>query len=97
MAWPGCGQHPLGHGRVRHLRGGGGDFRADGMQVANLVIIPFPKEVPDGRLGRGYVRLIAAMRDHVMGAMLGAQVLAAKIPADVHQFHCIEGTPSRPG
>ena len=53
--------------------------------------------VPDRRDRRHDVGLIAAIGDHVVRALLGPQVLAAEVPADVHQLHRIEGAAPAPG
>jgi hypothetical protein len=90
------GQHALGHGSVGHHGGGVGDSGSDSVQVADAFVIPFPEKVPDGGLGRHYVGLIAAMRDHIMGALLGAQMLAAKVPAGIHQLDCVESAAAFP-
>src|SRR5690606_20875055 len=52
--------------------------------------------VPDARLRGHHVRLAAAVRDHVMRALLQAQVLAPVVPGDVHELDRVQGTPTGP-
>src|SRR6266516_697368 len=66
------------------------------MQVPDTVVVPFAEKIPDRRLRRHHVGLIPAMGNHVMRAMLRAQMLAAKIPADVHQLHRVESASPHP-
>src|SRR5262249_1126111 len=87
----------LRHGGVGHLRGRCRDLGAERVQVANPLVIPFPEEVPDRGFGWHYIGLVAAVRDYVMRAMLRTQMLAAEIPADVHQLDRVQRAASRPG
>ena len=97
MLWPGCAKHP------RLDRGAGHRSRAVGHLVADIPhphdvrVVGLAEEVPDRRGRRYHVRLVAAVADHVVRALLDPQVLAAEVPADVHQLHRVERTPAVPG
>ena len=44
------------------------------MHLIDAFILPFAKKIPDGGLGRDHVRLIAAVRDDVVGPLLRTQM-----------------------
>ena len=73
------------------------DRIADLAQLRDVRVIELAEVVPDARHRRHDVRLVAAAGDHVMRALLGAQVLAAEVPADVHQLHRVERAAAAPG
>ena len=60
------------------------------------VVVGLAEVVPDRRVRRHDVRLIAAVGDHVVRALLQAQVLAAEVPADVHQLDGVERRAAAP-
>ena len=55
-----------------------------------------PEVCPDRRIAGDDVRLVAAIGDDVMGALLNPQVLAAEVPPDVHQLHGVQRTAPAP-
>ena len=59
-------------------------------------VVDLTEVVPDARILRDDVRLIAAAGDHVVGTLLQPEVFATEIPADVHQLHGIEGRSAAP-
>ena len=73
-----------------------------GHGVANLAhlfdvfVIELAEVVPNTCHTRHNVRLIAAVRDHVMRSLLQSQMFAPEVPADVHQLNCIERAASLP-
>src|SRR3546814_2099935 len=54
-------------------------------------------DLPDRGDRRYDVRLIAAVGNHIMGPLLGAEMLAAHVPADVHQLHPVKRGAAPPG
>src|SRR2546430_12902148 len=52
----------------------------------SVLEIHLAEEIPDRSERRNDVGLIAAVGDHVVRALLRAKLLAAQIPADVHQL-----------
>src|SRR5688572_20844909 len=96
MAGPRRPYDTLGHGGVGHHCRRVGNLRADSMQILDALVLPFPEEVPHGSLGRDNIRLITAVGDHIMRTVFGTNVLAAEVPADVHQLHAIECASTRP-
>ena len=81
---------------VGHHRGGLRHVVADLPQLLDVVVAGLAEVVPDAGVRRHDVRLIAAVGDHVVRALLQAQVLAAEVPADVHQLHGVERRPAAP-
>ena len=63
---------------------------ADLAQLLDVLVVGLAEVVPDARVRRHDVRLIAAVGDHVVRALLQPQVLAAEVPADVHQLDGVE-------
>ena len=84
------------HFGIGHHRGRLGHRGADVPQLLDLVVAGLAEVVPDGGVGRHDVRLVAAVGDDVMRALLQPQVLAAEVPADVHQLHGVERRPAAP-
>ena len=84
------------HLGVGHHRRGLGHRVADLPQLLDVRVVGFAEVVPDARVGRHDVGLIAAVGDDVVRALLQAEVLAAEIPADVHQLHRVERRASAP-
>src|SRR5215467_4757379 len=74
------------HLGIRHRRGRVGDLVADLVVFLDILEIHLAEEVPDRGERRDHVGLIAAIGDHIMRALLGAKLLAAEIPADVHEL-----------
>ena len=69
-------------------------------QLLDLRIRRLAEVVPDGRIPRDHVRLIAAVGDDVVRALFERQVLAPVVPADVHELDRVERAatpPRRPG
>ena len=84
-------------GGVRHLRRRLRDGVGDLEVLADVLEILLADEVPDGGDRRHDVGLVAAVRDHVVRTLLRPQVLAAHVPADVHQLDAVERAASPPG
>src|SRR5260370_22240822 len=63
---------------------------ADLPQLFDMRIVALPEVIPDRRALRHYVRLVAAVRNNVMGALLKTKMLAAEVPAYVHQLNSIQ-------
>src|SRR5207244_2290640 len=80
----------VGHGSVGHHRGGCGDLGADLEVFPDVLEGLLAEVIPYGRRRRYDVREIAAVRDDVVGALFGPEMLAPEIPARVHQLHCVE-------
>ena len=55
-----------------------------------MFIIGLAEVIPDARVGRNDVRLIATIGDHVMRTLRQPQMLPAKVPTDVHQLNRIK-------
>src|SRR5260370_38371743 len=58
---------------------------ADLPQLFDMRIVALPEVIPDRRALRHYVRLVAAVRNNVMGALLETKMLAAEDPPYAHQ------------
>ncbi len=97
MARPG-GADDTGGGEFgpRHHRGALGHFHPDVVHLLDFGIGYLAQEIPDGCRARYHVRLIASIGDHVVRPLLQPQMLASKIPADVHQLHRIERAAAAP-
>ena len=70
---------------------------ADAPHVHDVVVIGLAEVIPDRGVGRHHVGLVAAVGDHVVRALRQAQMLAAEVPADVHQLHGVERALAAPG
>ena len=64
--------------------------------LLDVLVVGLAEVVPDRRVARHDVRLVAAVGDHVVRALLQAQVLAPEVPADVHQLDGVERAASAP-
>ena len=64
--------------------------------LLDLRIRRLAEVVPDRGRARDDVGLIAAVGDDVVRALLERQVLAAEVPADVHQLHGVERAAAAP-
>lgn len=60
------------------------------------MVVHLAEEVPDGRSLGHHVGLVTAVRDHVVGTLIGPQMLAAEIPAHVHELDGVQGAPPPP-
>ena len=84
-------------GGARHEGGALGHAVADLPHAHDARVVGLSEEVPDGG-GRGHhVGLVAAVGDDVVRALLDAEVLAAEVPANVHQLDRVEGAAPVPG
>ena len=86
-----------GHRRVGHHRRALRHLVADLPHLLDVLVVGLAEVVPDRRVARHDVRLIAAVGDDVVRALLEAQVLAAEVPADVHQLDRVERALPRHG
>ena len=75
---------------VGHLRRAFGHGVSDPPHPHDVVVVALAEEVPDAGRRRHHVRLVAAVADDVVRALLDAQVLAPEVPADVHQLDRVE-------
>ena len=82
--------------RVGHQRRALGHLVADLPQVLDAVEVGLAEVVPDAGVARDDVGLIAAVGDDVVRALLQAQMLAAIVPAHVHQLDGIERRSAAP-
>ena len=83
-------------GGVRHLRRRLRDGVGDLEVLADVLEVLLADEVPDGCDRRHDVGLVAAVRDHVVRPLLRPQMLAAHVPADVHELDAVERAASPP-
>ena len=94
---PGAAEHL---GRLQldagHHRRGLGDRVAGLPHLLDVREVGLAEVVPDRRGARDDVGLIAAVGDHVVRALAQAQVLAAEVPADVHQLDGVERAAAAP-
>src|SRR3546814_3533056 len=90
MARRGSADDAAGDRRAGHLRGAFRDLVAELEILLDAVEILLAEIVPDRGDRRYDVRLIAAVGNHIMGPLLGAEMLAAHVPADVHQLHPVK-------
>ena len=99
LKWPGQAEPRTRevHLGAGHHRGGLRHLVADVPHLLDVVVVGFAEVVPDRGVRRHDVRLIAAVGDDVVRALLNAQMLAAEIPADVHQLDGVERRASAPG
>src|SRR6185503_14603827 len=65
-------------------------------EALDLGVRRFAEVVPDRRVARNHIRLIATVGDDVMRSLLNPQMFAAVIPANVHQLHRVERTAPSP-
>ena len=94
---PGAAEHARGQQLgAGHHRRALGDVVADLPELLDLRVGGLAEVVPDRRGARDDVRLIAAVGDHVVRALLERQVLAAEVPADVHQLDRVERAAAAP-
>src|SRR5688572_19700222 len=84
------------YGGVGYQRCALGDLVADLAHSFDVFVIKLAEVVPDAGGLRNDVGLIAAVGDHVVRALLGAEVFAAEVPADVHQLDGVERAASLP-
>ena len=96
MARPGGAEHAHRHGRIRHHRGGLCHRVAQLAELDDFRILQLAEKIPDARVGGHHVRLVATVGDDIVRTLLQAQVLAAIVPADVHQLDGIERTAAAP-
>ena len=96
-----CGQaaptNPRGPRRAGHQRRALRHLVAEVPHLLDVRVVGLAEEVPDRRLRRHDVRLIAAVGDDVVRALLEAEVLAPEVPAGVHQLHGVERAAAAPG
>ena len=59
-------------------------------------VLRLAKEIPDRGTRGNDVRLVTAVRDHVVDPVLETQMLAPVIPAGVHQLDGIKRAPASP-
>src|SRR3546814_15219868 len=97
MARRGSADDAAGDRRAGHLRGAFRDLVAELEILLDAVEILLAEIVPDRGDRRYDVRLIAAVGNHIMGPLLGAEMLAAHVPADVHQLHPVKRGAAPPG
>ncbi len=96
MLRPRRSKHARGHRRIGHQRRRFGHVVADFPHAFDIGVIGFAEVVPDGRRWRDHVRLIAAEGDDRVRSLLNTQVLAAIVPADVHQHRGVERAAAAP-
>src|SRR5215831_2684295 len=85
------------HFGVGHHRRCFGDLVTDLVVLLDVLEVHLAEEIPHRSARRDDVGLIATVCDHVMRALLRSKLLAAKIPADVHQLYGAERVASRHG
>ena len=85
------------HRGVGHHRGGFRDLVADLVVALDVLEVDLAEEVPDRGERRNDVGLVAAIGDHVVGALFGTKLLAAEIPADVHELDRAQRVAAAPG
>src|SRR5712691_5911505 len=85
------------HLGVGHRCGSVGDLVADLVVLLDVLEIHLAEEVPDRGERRNHVGLVAAIGDHVMRALLRTELLAAEIPADVHELDRAQRVAAAPG
>src|SRR5580658_9638551 len=86
MTRGGDAHHLPGHLGVGHHRGGFRNLVADLVVLLDVLEIELAEEIPDRCQRRDHVRLVAAIGDYVMRALIGTKLLTAEIPADVHEL-----------
>ncbi len=74
------------------MRSGSGER----VHLLDVRIVELAEVVPDGGSRRDDVGLVAAVRDHVVRALLQPQMLAPEVPADIHQLDGIERAATAP-
>ena len=84
------------HLGIRHHRRTVGDAVADAEVLAHVLHVGLADVVPDLRQCRHDVRLFAAVGDDVVRTLFRPQVLAAHVPAHVHQLDRVERAASAP-
>ena len=82
---------------ARHHGRGARDRVGEGEEGARALVVRLAEVVPHARGGRDDVGLVAAVRDHVVRALLRAEMLAPEVPRDVHQLDRIERAAPAPG
>jgi hypothetical protein len=87
---------PARHFRIGHHRRGLCHPVADIPQLLDFLVAGLAEVVPDRCSRRDDVRLVPAVGDDVMRALLDAQVLAAEVPPDVHQLRGVERRSAAP-
>src|SRR3546814_6120877 len=97
MARRGSADDAAGDRRAGHLRGAFRDLVAELEILLDAVEILLAEIVPDRGDRRYDVRLIAAVGNHIMGQLLGAEMLAAHVPADVPQLPPVKRGAAPPG
>ena len=88
---------PVAHLRVGHERRALRHAQERREVLRDERLIDLADVVPDGRGRRHDVRLVPAVHDAVVRALLRTEVLAAEIPAGVHELDRVERAPSPPG
>src|SRR5262249_10222553 len=73
------------------------DLVADLVVALDVLEVDLAEEVPNRRQRRNDVGLIAAVGDHVVGPLFRPQLLAAKVPADVHELDRTQRIAAEPG
>src|SRR2546422_7905091 len=66
------------------------------MQIADMTVGRLAEEIPARGFGWDDIGLIAAVHDDIVRALLGAKMLTAEVPADVHQLNGVERAPALP-
>ena len=94
---PGGAEHPRVDGRAGHQRGALRHLVADFPHPHDARVVGLAEEVPDRRGRRDHIRLVAAVGDDVMRALLDPEVLAAVVPPNVHQLDRVERAAPVPG
>ncbi len=94
---PGAAQHPdRFHRGAGHHRGAGGDRVQDRPHLLDMGEVQLAQVVPHRGILGDHVGLVAAVGDHVVGALGDPQVLAPEIPGDVGELHRIERAAAPP-
>src|SRR5688572_20616737 len=66
------------------------------MHLVDARIIGLTQVVPNGSFARNDIGLIPAVRNHIVGTLLGAQVLASIVPSGIHEFDGVQRAPASP-
>src|SRR5271169_2285319 len=82
--------------RARHHRSGGGHGVPQIVEFLDMGVVQLPKVIPNAGVRGNHIGLVAAIHDHVVGALLEAKVFPAEIPANVHEFDGIQSAAARP-
>ena len=93
---PRAAEHARAHRRIGHDRRGVRHPVPDRPEVLDLVEVVLAEVIPDRRVGRDDVRLVAAVADDVVRPLREPEMLAAEVPPDVHQLHGVERAPAAP-